>query len=82
MTSISEVEKVQKKLSLKLCPSERISAPGLKKAIANIEIVKELSLKVGDHFLFSIFDCRLSARRGQVHSIGACPKPCEALGRR
>ena len=50
VTSMSEVDKVQK-LGLELCASESISVPGLKKAIANIEMIKQLSLKVGDHIL-------------------------------
>lgn len=50
VTSISEVDKVQK-LGLELCPSEKISVPGIKRAIANIEMVKERSIRVGDHIL-------------------------------
>ena len=36
-------------LGLELCPSEKVSVPGLAKAIANIELVRETVAKVGDH---------------------------------
>jgi flavin reductase (DIM6/NTAB) family NADH-FMN oxidoreductase RutF len=50
VSSISEVDKVQK-LGLELCPSEKISVPGINAAIANIEMLKETSIEVGDHIL-------------------------------
>jgi flavin reductase (DIM6/NTAB) family NADH-FMN oxidoreductase RutF len=50
VTSISEVDKVQE-LGLELYPSEKISVPGLTRAIANIEMIKEVSMEVGDHIL-------------------------------
>jgi flavin reductase (DIM6/NTAB) family NADH-FMN oxidoreductase RutF len=50
VTSISEVDKIQK-LGLELCPSEKISVPGISRAIANIEMLKETSIVVGDHIL-------------------------------
>ena len=50
VTSISEVDKAEE-LGLKLCPSEKISVPGISRAIANVEMVKEKSIEVGDHIL-------------------------------
>ena len=50
VTSMRDLDKVQQ-LGLELCPSEKISVPGLKKAIANIERTKELCVNVGDHVL-------------------------------
>ena len=48
--SMVEVDKV-KKLGLELCPSEKIEVPGLKGAIANIELVREETVKAGDHII-------------------------------
>ena len=38
-------------LGLDLCTSEKVRVPGLKKAIANIELRKYSSIETGDHVL-------------------------------
>ena len=48
--SAREFDKARE-LDLDLLESEHVAVPGLKKAIANIEMVKEHSIKVGDHIL-------------------------------
>ncbi|MHB8638731.1 MAG: flavin reductase family protein [Candidatus Acidiferrales bacterium] len=48
--SMNKVDKV-KRLDIELLPSEHIGVPGLLNAIANIEMVKELDIKTGDHVL-------------------------------
>ena len=48
--SISKVDKV-KALKIQLVQSDRVGVPGLQAAIANIEMVKEVSLQTGDHVL-------------------------------
>lgn len=40
-----------RKLALELCPSERVAVPGLKRAIANVEMRKDRVVEVGDHSL-------------------------------
>jgi flavin reductase (DIM6/NTAB) family NADH-FMN oxidoreductase RutF len=50
VTSMSKVDKV-KELGLELCASGKIAVPGLSKAIANVEMVKESVIKIGDHVL-------------------------------
>jgi flavin reductase (DIM6/NTAB) family NADH-FMN oxidoreductase RutF len=40
-----------RELKLDLLTSEKVAVPSLEKAIANIEMVKEHSIKVGDHIL-------------------------------
>lgn len=49
-TSARNVDKVRE-LNLHLLPSEKISVPGVRNAIANIEMLKESSVEVGDHIL-------------------------------
>jgi flavin reductase (DIM6/NTAB) family NADH-FMN oxidoreductase RutF len=48
--SMAQVDKV-KELKIALLPSERVSVPGLRNAIANVEMVKEQCVKTGDHVL-------------------------------
>ncbi len=48
--SMRDVDKV-KHLALELVESETVSVPGLRRAIANIELQKVTSLNVGDHLL-------------------------------
>jgi flavin reductase (DIM6/NTAB) family NADH-FMN oxidoreductase RutF len=48
--SMREVDKIGA-LNLELCASQEISVPGLAKAIANIELLKETLLDMGDHVL-------------------------------
>ena len=48
VNSMHQVDKVSH-LGLTLCPSETVSVPGLENAIANIELVKENCIDVGDH---------------------------------
>ena len=48
--SARDVDKVHE-LQLKLIKSERVATPGLMQAIANIEMLKEHTIKVGDHIL-------------------------------
>lgn len=49
--SMSEVPDKVRELRLDLLESEKIPVPGLSKASANIELVKETCLRVGDHLL-------------------------------
>jgi flavin reductase (DIM6/NTAB) family NADH-FMN oxidoreductase RutF len=48
--SAREHDKISK-LNLELCPSEKVRVPGLKRAIANIELKKLTSVETGDHSL-------------------------------
>jgi flavin reductase (DIM6/NTAB) family NADH-FMN oxidoreductase RutF len=48
--SSRDVDKI-KKLKLDLCTSKVIAVPGLKRAIANIELVKKSSVQTGDHLV-------------------------------
>ncbi len=48
VTSMRETDKV-KRLGLELCPSTHISVPGLRKAIANIELERVKCVETGDH---------------------------------
>lgn len=50
VTSLREMDKVQK-LSLELCKSVRVGVPGLRKAIANIELRKSQCVETGDHIV-------------------------------
>lgn len=51
LKSMVEIPDKAKTLSLDLLPSEKIAVPGLAKAIANVEMVKELAVETGDHLL-------------------------------
>jgi flavin reductase (DIM6/NTAB) family NADH-FMN oxidoreductase RutF len=48
--SAKDCDKV-KKLNLELCPSEEIKVPGLKRAIANVELGSLKHIETGDHSL-------------------------------
>ena len=48
--SLREMDKV-KKLNLELLKSEKVRVPGLKRAIANVELQKFASIETGDHSL-------------------------------
>jgi flavin reductase (DIM6/NTAB) family NADH-FMN oxidoreductase RutF len=48
--SMQDVDKI-KHLALDLVESETVSVPGLRRAIANVELRKFSSLEVGDHLL-------------------------------
>jgi len=50
IVSLRQQDKVQV-LKMELCPSERIRVPGLKRAIANVELKKFTSVDTGDHCL-------------------------------
>ena len=85
VNSMREVDKVAH-LGLELCPSERISVPGLKKAIANIEIVKESVLDVGDHVLAvgRVVRFAVNTRRRELPllSVGAYTKGYKVLAQK
>ena len=73
VSSMRSVDKVQQ-LGLTLSPSQAVSVPGLQKAIANIELVKETCVEVGDH-LVAIgrvlrFGVRADCRELPLLSIG------------
>jgi flavin reductase (DIM6/NTAB) family NADH-FMN oxidoreductase RutF len=48
--SMKEVDKVEA-LGLKFSKSESVAVPGLRGAVANIELVKEMCIPTGDHIL-------------------------------
>lgn len=48
--SVRDVDKV-KTLGLELIESRKVRVPGLKRAIANIELVKRATIETGDHIL-------------------------------
>lgn len=48
--SLREMDKPEE-LRLEYLPSEKIAVPGLQKAIANVEMVKQASIVTGDHVL-------------------------------
>src|SRR5262249_20836288 len=50
VNSLRKVDKV-KSLGLELCPSVRVKVPGIKKAIANIELERVKCIEAGDHIL-------------------------------
>src|SRR5258708_32660764 len=85
VTSVSEIDKVQK-LHLELSPSEKVSVPGLSRAIANIEMVKETSLKTGDHILVAgrvaRFGVNLRSRELPLLSVGPNTKGFRVLARK
>jgi flavin reductase (DIM6/NTAB) family NADH-FMN oxidoreductase RutF len=50
LKSMRDVDKISE-LNLELCQGKKVSVPGLKAAIANIELVKETIVQTGDHLL-------------------------------
>ena len=48
--SMREIDKISD-LNLELCKGKSVDVPGFKRAIANIELVKEAAYKTGDHLL-------------------------------
>jgi len=48
VTSMREVDKVEK-LNLELCQSRRVAVPGIRQAIANIELQRVQCIETGDH---------------------------------
>jgi flavin reductase (DIM6/NTAB) family NADH-FMN oxidoreductase RutF len=73
--SMSEVDKV-KALKIQLIQSERVSVPGLQAALANIEMVKEVSLQTGDHVLVvgRVVDFRVNNRIRPLPLISMGPE--------
>ena len=50
LRSLREIDKAER-LKLELIDSETVRVPGIRRAIANIELAKRLSVETGDHVL-------------------------------
>lgn len=73
VVSLKERDKVEA-LRLELCASEKVGVPGLKRAIANVELKKFAALDTGDHALIVgevlRFAVNTSSRERPLISVG------------
>jgi flavin reductase (DIM6/NTAB) family NADH-FMN oxidoreductase RutF len=85
VNSMRDADKVQR-LGLTLSRSQEVSVPGLRKAIANIELVKETCVEVGDHLLaigrVLRFGVRANCRELPLLSIGPDTRGYRVLAQR
>jgi|SRR5580704_6851469 flavin reductase (DIM6/NTAB) family NADH-FMN oxidoreductase RutF len=65
INSMKTVDKV-KEMRIELLPSERVTVPGLKSAVANIEMVKQQCILTGDHVLVVGRAVRFAVNRASV----------------
>ena len=72
--SMREADKVRE-LNLQLLDSREVKTPGLRKALANIEMVKEDSIRVGDHLLVvgRALDFRVNEKRPELLLLSVGP---------
>ena len=83
--SVREIDKVQH-LGLALIESETVRVPGLRQAIANIELVKRESIEAGDHVVVVgevlRFGVNTESTERPLLSVGADTRGYEVLAER
>jgi flavin reductase (DIM6/NTAB) family NADH-FMN oxidoreductase RutF len=83
-TSMREVDKVHE-LGLELCKSAHVSVPGIRKAIANVELRRVQCVESGDHIVAIGQVLRFSVKRGTreppLLSIGPNQRGYELLAK-
>lgn len=85
MRSLREIDKVEH-LNLELIDSKNVRVPGLRRAIANIELIKRQSIEAGDHVLVVgevlRFGVNTESTERPLLSVGADTRGYEVLAER